>query len=494
MKEKLLHIVRSWPLYVLLLPVFFVLHGYRENQTLVPAGAAMTVLYTYLAVALLLTGLIWLFNRQLNKAAFLAFCLLCIQFFFGAFHDFLRNIFPGSFLTKYTFLLPALLTGLILLFILVKRKRKPFSRSVFFLNVLFLVFIITDLTAFLAKPAKPLMERVMLPDQQVCDTCPKPDIYLLIADGYPGRETLDNYFGFDNRPFEKELRNRGFYIADSSRSNYNFTTYSMASMLNMEYLEGIEGINSNKQELAYCFSRIADSRVMSLLEKQDYEIVNHSIFDLNRQPSMAIPTFLPRKAEPITEQTLIYRLEHEIGFHLATTLKLDFVLAYLKNHDLKNNIKLEQATRRLLNEKAAEKPRFVYTHLVMPHYPYYYDSLGRMRSAEGLTYENASDKGSFVSYLKYSNKQFLGLIDHILQSSPRPPVILLMSDHGFREFTDGAYNPLQFVNFNAVLLPGRDYRSFYPGMSNVNQFRALFNTLFRSKYPLLADSTRLIVD
>ncbi len=493
MKEKMLHIFRAWPLYVLLLPVFFVLHGFLENREIVPVKAAFTILWTYLAVALLLTGLIWLFNRQLNKAAFLAFCLLCIQFFFGAFHDFLRTVFPGSFLTKYTFLLPGLLTGVTILFILVKRKQKPFSRSVFFLNVLFLAFIITDLAVLMTKPVKPLAERATILNQPVCDTCPKPDIYLIIADGYPGRETLDSCFRFDNSPFENELRKRGFYVVDSSRSNYNFTTYSIASMLNMDYLEGIDGRYSSKKDLAICYRTISGNKSFRYLKSLGYSIHNLSIFDLENDPSLTVPTFLPRKTESILSQTLSSRLEKEIGFHLATTLKLPGVIKMLRTHNLKNNQKLLKKTIELSARKSST-PRFVYSHLIMPHHPYYFDSTGRAIPADSLTDDQAMDPASFISYLKYSNRELLKLVDTIRLNSPRPPVIFLMSDHGFREFREPVNHRFRFYTLNAICYPDSNYTGLYKGMSNINQFRLFFNSHFSQRLPLLKDSVSYLID
>ncbi|MBI3138806.1 MAG: hypothetical protein HYZ15_09500 [Sphingobacteriales bacterium] len=493
MKARLLHIIRSWPLYVLLLPVFFVLHGYRENRELVPVAAALMVLYTYLAAAVLLTGIIWLFNRRLNKAAFLAFCLLSIQIFFGAFHDFLRTTFPGSFLTKYTFLLPALLAGLVLLFILVKRKREPFSRSVLFLNILFLIFILTDTAGLYSTPAQVSGKTAVYREGPVCDTCAKPDIYLIIADGYPGRETLDSCFRFDNSHFENELRNRGFYIVDSSRSNYNFTTYSLASMLNMEYLPGLEGRYSSKKDLALCYRTISRNNTFRYLKSLGYSIHNLSIFDLENDPSVTVPTFLPRKTESILSQTLTSRLEKEIGFHLATTLKLPGIIKMLRTHNLKNNQKLLKKTAEL-SAQNSKTPRFVYTHLIMPHHPYYFDSTGRAITADSLTDDQAMDPAAFISYLKYSNRELLGLVDSIRNNSPQPPVIFLMSDHGFREFREPVNHRFRFYTLNAIYYPDSNYSGLYKGMSNINQFRLFFNSHFRQGLPLLKDSVSYLID
>ncbi len=495
MKNRFLHILRNQPLFLALLPVFFVGHGYLENYGLVPPGIALILLGTYLAATLVLLLLAWAGYRNLNKAAMLVFCMMAFHFFFGAAHDLLKKFFPDLFFTRYSFILPFTLLLFILLLIFLKRKKQPFTRSVYFINVLLCLLILYDTGGYLVKKTgngTPL-HTTRPGDFHPCPGCKHPDVFLIIADGYPGYTILKDYFRYDNSSFETGLKKRGFHIIDSSRSNYNLTPFSMASMLNMDYLHGIEGKYSNKGDMALCFELIKKSRAADYFREMGYEVVNYSIFDMELQPSMAIGTFLPRKAEPITNQTFLSRLENEVGYHLATTFKIKFVLEYLKNHDLKNNIKLSGALRKITTKKN-EGPRFVYTHLILPHYPYYFDSTGAERAAELLTYANARDTASFISYLKYVNRELTGLVDHIRTSNPTPPVIILMSDHGFREFNNPSWDPQQFTNLNSIYLPDSNYTGFYKGMTNVNQFRVLFNTEFGQRLPLLRDSTSFLTD
>jgi len=61
----------------------------------------------------------------------------------------------------------------------------------------------------------------IIPEEKLvrCDTCSVPDVYLIVADAYPGRLQFKNIFDYDNSLFEASLKQRGFYIADSSLSN-----------------------------------------------------------------------------------------------------------------------------------------------------------------------------------------------------------------------------------------------------------------------------------
>src|SRR5262249_55856944 len=64
-----------------------------------------------------------------------------------------------------------------------------------------------------------------------------PDVYYIILDGYARADTLKRECQFDNSEFLEQLRSRGFYVADQSCSNYPMTFMSLASSLNMSYLD-----------------------------------------------------------------------------------------------------------------------------------------------------------------------------------------------------------------------------------------------------------------
>lgn len=495
MKSTLIHILRSKPFFLVLLPAFFVLHGLRENYGVVPVPVAWLLFGTYTAAALLLTGIAWIGYRNWMKAALFASCIMAFHFFFGAVHDLLRDWFPGKLISRHVFILPVSCLLFILLAILIRKRNSAWSGTSYFLNLLLLLLLVFDLsllTMTLAgqpKPTTPPLSDHWRP----CDTCAKPDIYLVLTDGYPGKKELTDILHYDNRRMEDSLQELGFHITDSSLSNYNFTTYSMASMLNMEYLQPIIGRYRNKNDLAFCYEKIRNSRTVHHLRDLNYEIINNSIFDIKDLPSSAIPTFLPRKSEPITNQTFLSRMEKELAYHLATTLKVGFVVNFIQTHDLKNNQALIGKTKALF-PKQTNAPRFVYTHLVMPHRPYYFDSTGAPLPLDTLTEEFGKNIPAFNSYLKYCNKELLSLVRTIKVKSPQPPIIILMSDHGFREFTDQTDSSYQFHTLNAIYFPDSNYRQLYKGMSNVNQFRVLFNSQFGQQFPLLKDSTSILID
>src|ERR1700737_4264916 len=142
MSENATYFRYSW-VFLLLLPVFFVFHGFVEHWPFVSLRGALFLTLIYTSFAFLIAAIFWIFFRSFYKASLLAFIIMAFFFFFGSIHDFLKKYFDGSLLTRYSFLLPAFLV-LLIVFILVLRKRKLSPRPGYFLNVLFLVFILVD--------------------------------------------------------------------------------------------------------------------------------------------------------------------------------------------------------------------------------------------------------------------------------------------------------------------------------------------------------------
>ena len=131
----------------------------------------------------------------------------------------------------------------------------------------------------------------------------------------------------------------------------------------------------------------------------------------------------------------------------------------------------------------------------MPHYPYYYNEHLQLRNEKDLVAdEDPGHIDSYIKYLPYTNQKLRELIDTIQKNTNRSAVIILMGDHGFRTKTDDGDRSHYFKNLNAVYFPNGDYRLMTDSISTVNQFRTIFNSLYKQKLPLLRDSTIFLTD
>lgn len=474
------------PFFIFLLPVFFVLHGLIENYNTALVKDAMVLALTYLGVSLLLSLLFWLLYKNFHKANLVAFSIMAFNFFFGSVHDFLKKIFSNAFIVKYSFILPLTFLVILILIIYVKKTKTTFTRTTKYLNLLFLLLILIDTVNLSLKLTKKSYRTVvnLSKDFTVCDTCSRPDIYLIIADEYAGKTTLQDIFSFSNSGFENELRNRGFHVVNNSKANYNFTVYSMASMLNMDYLKNLEQNTINHRDMFLCRDLVKDNNVLRFFKKNGYSFYNYSLFEFDDRKNLVTDSYFISGKTLIAAQTFLSRFYHDLGFHFVSHKKLK---NRLKNN-MYNNMKVDSFTRRIALTKS-EEPKFVYAHLSMPHHPYYFDRNGKEAKYNSLLVDYQGDEKSYIEYLIYTNKKLISLIDHIKSASYQPPVIMLMSDHGYRKFNGNVDKKNYFINLNAVYLPSRNYTKWYDGMSNVNQFRTLLNTQFLQKFPLLIDTT-----
>jgi hypothetical protein len=479
--------------FLFLLPVFFLFHGFTESFPLVSAIDCLWLLLLYVLSTAVLCTLFYFLFRSWRKATVLSLGVMSFYFFFGSAHDAAKSLSNNAFFTRYSFILPFSLVVLLLIIYKLKRSARKFNRLVQYVNLALVVFILIDVMQLaFNRPAN--SESKGLPAGFTsCDTCSKPDIYFIIADEYAGSQELLDLFHFDNSPFENALRTRGFFIVDSSVSNYNYTPFSTASILSMDYLQGIEGRNKSRGDRRLCYEKIDHNALTTFLSSQGYVFKNLSVFQFNGQLPPAPSSFFLTGKELITAQTFLARMKRDIAFNLVTRFHLQWQIKNFAETEWSHIEYLLESTKKVATEKATQ-PRFIYSHLMMPHYPYFFSKDGKKNPPEMALEGSQVMQPEYIGYLQYSNKKFLELIDFILSHAGKPPIIIFMGDHGFRHFTTNVDHRYHFMNLNAVYLPDRGYAGFYKGMSAVNQFRILLNKEFNQQLPVLKDSTSFLIE
>lgn len=490
--------LKTWPLYIFLLPVFFVLHGVKEHFGFIYPKDFIPLILLYCGVSLFIFSLLYAIYRKVIKAGLVTFLILSIHFFFGSLQDFLQSFLPA--INRYSILLPALFILLVVTAVLVKRSSKKFERLNFYLNCLLLIYILFDvigLTAKLISPPKDKFSTYSFTKDNTytsCDTCTKPDIYLLVFDEYASSLNLKENFSFDNSELDSFLVSKKFRIQQQSAGNYNFTPFSVSSILNMSYIDGINKDWITIEDYARCNNLIRDNEVCKYLSSIGYNIVNYSIFDIAGNPSPIDQDFLPLKTKLITDGTLWGRAKKQVLWNvLAGRFEIKWLtnnMVYAANNN--NNLLLD-----LVKKESAKKetsPKFVYAHYNMPHPPYYFDRHGKAVGKEKLDPKNDADKSMYLEYIQYTNKKIEELISSIQANTSNNAVIIMMGDHGFR-YDKKMQQKVFMQNQNAVYIPAQiSANPYYDTITGVNQFRVLLNTLFKQKMPVLKDSSIFLTD
>jgi hypothetical protein len=485
--------LRSNPVFFLLLPLFFVFHGFTENFNAIPVSDAFWLLIVYLTASLVIFFLAWLLYKNYLKAALLSFCTMAFHFFFGGMQDLLKKWFNDSFITRYSFILSFFLILFIVLIVVLKKRKVQFLKATFYLNILFCILILIDTAGLLFETVLPKSQSYSKAPKEIkCDSCIKPDIYFLIFDEYSSSTALKELWNYENSELDSFLAKKKFKLIPYSRSNYNFTEFSIASTLNMDWLNIPAPQACTVKDYNNCFELIKNNQVTSMLRSIGYKIRNYSIFDIDKNPSPVSEDFLPLKTKLITSQTFLSRIRKDLFYHLlAGKFEIEWLtrdLIYTTRH---NNEKIINATIKESLESSPES-KFVYSHIEMPHPPFYYDKNGKEKDKQKLLEENKNlNVNSYLDYLPSTNKVIKQLINSIIDHAKRPLVIILMGDHGFRANQPQNY---YFRNLNAVYTSSGNYQGFYENISSINEFRILFNNLFLTSFQPLKDSTLFLTD
>lgn len=476
-----------------MLIIFFITHGYAENLGLVPLVQLLLLLLVLAAASLLL---LWVCNKLLrsrHKSALFVSLFLIMFLFFGAFQDFLGQFRLTSALAQLKVFFPTALLVILLGFILLKRTRRRLNRLRAFLNVLLAIYILVDVVTIGAKlllPAGKHNQSLAAHGLKSCDTCATPSIYFILLDEYSGSGALKTLFNYDNTAFEQFLQQQQFKLNRNTHSNYVFTVFSVASTLNMNYLHDL-GEQSDKNHFGYrrATMHISENIVTQFLQQQGYRINNFSYFPLPGAPAIYKSDYLPGKISLITHKTMYSRVIKELLLVLASRYSIDYFQEKYDAFYISNNEDiLQRALREAQRNNAA--PSFNYLHLMLPHYPFAFDSTGRrivpFWKRKSFTMQEVDE--AYVQYLAYANKRLQKFITQLQQRTQGKAIILLLSDHGYRTNRPLAQKTLPYQTISAIYLPQKNYRAWYDGMSNVNQFRALLNTSFGQGMEMLKDS------
>jgi hypothetical protein len=472
--------------------LFFLLKIYNNYNGLVDAKWAVASGWKLLLIVVFFFLLSVLIFREFGKAAIFCSALEILYLFFRPYREFLQSM--QYWLGKYSIILPLMFVLVIILLFVLKRVRHV-ARVNLFLCVLALVYISVEVYSLFANSSKQhnsLFNSLPLPEKS--NSGSGPALYYIVLDGYPGPDETGNKVS----NIYSSLSNLGFFTVTHARSNYNATVFSTAATLNLQYISAFHSsFGGDPSSYLKAMNDIKHAPMINFFKKQGYAVINLSIFDLENEHSIEKEHFIKvPPADVFFYPTLWYAARRDIFWNVYSLLhkRQDQEQAAIQGEKKLHEGKLAY-NERILDSLGAtplekDNPAFVFAHLYMPHYPYFFDSLGK-RYPDELTYErNIYTKDRFLNYVSYTEKRIIPQIEKIIRNTNGECVIIVQSDHGFPGLSNKPNR--DFKNISAYYFPDRDYRNLNDSLTNVNTFRIILNKYFGESLPILRDSTFFI--
>ncbi len=472
------------PYFIFLLPIVFfaikieVFIGLFSFSQIAPSIVYFLSIYfiTYLCFKILF--------KRVQSFNILFFISALFFLYFGYFQD----VVLAKFLFKrIIYLIPILFCIILLLYKSIRNKLNIQKEIYFYFNIL-CVIIFSLQIVLIAKKAQQnniaSFSKIVFKNRKHKIT---PNIYFVLLDEYGGKNALKTNYNFDNSVFYNELKKRKFFVAEKMNANYDKTPLCMASMFNLGYINKatLYSFNSYNNYLIY-FKTLYENSLFRFLKQQQIDIYNLSFIDIKNTKNIFQYGNFQQVKYLIYKDILIVRYWNNLVnlFVKQQKYKSFFVETKIENHN-KANIKIFEKTVEISKLKS-KNSKFVYSHVMLPHAPFYCDSNGKEYNVNNVKVIN---KEHYIPYLKYANKQILKLADTILNNDSNP-VLIFMSDHGDRYLytrdKPKNYNSIAFDNFFAIKSSNKNFDKI---KSNVNVFRILLNTYFNQHLEMINDSS-----
>lgn len=460
-----------------------------------------------LIVYILVTTIIFLFFRWIfkdwHRAGFISSMVIFMLFYYGYSYRLPREIhFLNITISRHLLILCFWIVFLITLaskWLWIRVRPQIITN---FLNIssgIALLYAIYLLAAFWFTASKDPLSNWSRPPNLSEDTIKlnqtyRPDIYYVILDGYAGSDVLQKIYNYDNTDFINALKSRGFYIAESSHSNYGETQLSLASSLNFEYLDYLSfagGLSTSRYPLG---NLIINSRIRSWLENAGYRIYLSGEYLFAEIYDPALVFFSTEKKRLRTFESLLLE---------STILEIMF-----EEGDVNISTYTYQTHREKILDGFAEvqnlirkpRPKFVFVHIIAPHPPFVFDKNGDpiQPDWEYTIFDAMKFAGGKEEYIEgyrgqvmYINQLVIDMVNQILLNSSTPPIIILQADHGpavlMGSSLENSCLKERFSILNAIYLPDDKLDILYSSITPVNTFRVIFNTYFGTQLEPLPD-------
>ncbi len=469
--------------HVFLFALYPILLLYQQNLGEVAWARTVYPMLAALALALLLWLGLGFILADRDKRAVAAIVILLAAWYYKLILDLLaaglEPPLPGSArLAAHVLLIASLAAALFF----IRRSNLPFTNASRILRAIACVLVAWSLGAIVLHHARSIgsrQDRQRLRPGEFTPLPPaaaRPDIYCIFLDEFASLESARTLFGLDHSQFAARLRASGFFIAEKSRGRHLETPAAIASVLNMENVPA-------RGNAAILVQR---NKVARFLKENGYAIYDFPYLDLAAQDLAQ-----EHVALPLTDRSIFFDDFYKALFDMSALYALSRnwqmdegqYLSYVRHQVLHVFEQMPAVARR-------PGPKFVLVHLYSPHVPFVFN-----RDGGAVPPEHSLDYSQRKYYLEqylYISRRVAGMAEAILKESASPPIVLILSDHGYR----GSFRkPLLHVVplaekrkvFLAMHLPGYPDSQLDPALAPVNLFRMIFNHYFGQHLSLLSN-------
>ena len=325
-----------------------------------------------------------------------------------------------------------------------------------------------------------------------------PDIYQIILDGLGRPDVLKQRYGVDMSDSVAKLKSLGFEVNSSAGSTaYPETYLSLASMLNMQYLDDLPAWIQGTESRRPMHQMIQNASVIHSLRSAGYEfeligsgtpvLGSHSYADhcechypiighlesylIERSPFRIVPVY---RAQHYFHRQHIYRSLASVRAHVSRG-----------------------------------RPRIVIAHIMLPHAPFVVDARGRpvspnrpFRLGEARMWRGTEGEftAGYGAQAEFVADQIAVIAEDLVKRSRaagRPSVVIIHGDHGPRRPVYGAeawYDASEvFPVFLAIRWIEGTSDGERPTASLVNVYRSLFNRYFGAALQPLPERSYLSI-
>ena len=373
---------------------------------------------------------------------------------------------------------------------LLERVGTALTRVAAMLIVITLVLIIpSQATVLIANAAPGAAPDTGLPTST---TAQKRDVYWFIFDRYGSDHALDIAYNMEN-DLTPWLRNQGFTVLDNSHANYVKTSLSLATTMQMTHLADMPGVPGPEATgSSFQTNQIRTSKVA-----QQFKALGYRYFNIGSW-------YGPTRTSPLADVNLHTPAPSEFTASLIEATALPAILkraglgeVNVRTRHWENNQYGLAAVAGLRDEPG---PKFVFTHILLPHTPYTHAADGHFLTPEEMV--GRSSRTLYVDQATYANTRIREITSGLLAlPEDERPIIILQADEGpgttayqSTRMTTWDWNKAtpddveaKYGILNAWYVPGGTKVGLYPTQTSINTFPLLFRDYFGLPYDLRPD-------